>query len=144
MATQRQNQREFELDIKRISEKLDVDAVTVARKLTFDVFRGIVLKTPVDTGRARASWNIGVGRPDDTVSGGTGGSKGDSVSQGIAQSKGSKGVSKVRNLRQQIFITNALPYIKALEEGHSAAQAPEGMVRVTLEETKARINKIVG
>ena len=41
-----------------------------------------------------------------------------------------------------IFITNNLPYINALENGHSD-QAPSGMLAVTLNEVEAGIRDVI-
>jgi len=49
----------------------------------------------------------------------------------------SRALSKLPGIRagQTVFITNALPYIPALERGHST-QASQGMIGVTIRELK--------
>jgi hypothetical protein len=41
-----------------------------------------------------------------------------------------------------IFITSNLPYMEALENGHSG-QAPNGMVRITVAEIAAEIDSML-
>lgn len=43
-------------------------------------------------------------------------------------------------LGDKLFITNNLPYAKRIEDGYSA-QAPAGMVKVTVNEFKSIVNK---
>lgn len=92
--------------------------ITLAKK----VFEGIVARTPVSTGAARASWSVSVGSPAPVVR--TGGSIGAPLPPPIFPLKTAPAYSK-------IYITNGVPYIMPLEYG-SSKQAPQGMVRVTL------------
>ena len=39
------------------------------RRIAIEIYTRITLKTPVDTGRARASWNLSRGKPDLSVAG---------------------------------------------------------------------------
>jgi len=97
------------------------------RMLAFEGLSRIVLRTPVDTGRARGNWNVGAGSPDPRVNpvgfdrAGTATiSRGQSVLQAAAPD-------------QTLYITNSPPYIVPLEAGWSK-QSPAGMVDVTLAE----------
>lgn len=93
----------------------------VIRKIAIDLFGSIVNSTPVDTGRARGSWGIGLNR----------------ANPGPRNRKDKNG-SKVQGeiglaLRafkpgDKITISSNLPYIGRLEDGHSK-QAPSGMVK---------------
>lgn len=79
--------------------------------------------TPVDTGHARSQWytfTAGGGQP--SVSGASSG--GDPVAQAIE-------VLADVQLGETVWCVNDVPYIVALEYGHSK-QAPAGMVRLTL------------
>ncbi len=44
-------------------------------------------------------------------------------------------------MKAKIFISNCCVYITSLEYGHSG-QAPQGMVRVTIEEVKDAVGRI--
>ena len=96
------------------------------KKLAFDLFRKIILKTPVDTGRARGNWQMNVGTPlkneKDTA---------DRNGSGTVQN----GFANLLSLSpfQTIFITNNVQYIGSLENGRSR-QAPKGMVKVSIAE----------
>lgn len=90
----------------------------------------VVMATPVDTGRARSNWVVSLGEPVDVIRrpyaplpegqdpskiGETGNAQG-AINQAKATIAGHKG-------GQTICITNNLPYIEPLNEGHSS-QAP--------------------
>ena len=96
------------------------------RKIGMRVLTGIVLKTPVLTGRARGAWSVTLVDPSST--------------ERKAKDKGgNKTISdggKVMTLLKPysvIYINNLLVYIEPLEKGHSA-QAPNGMIAITLQE----------
>ncbi|NTX57666.1 HK97 gp10 family phage protein, partial [Myxococcus sp. CA039A] len=96
----------------------------VLRKTALGILANVVEGSPVDTGRFRGNWQVGVGnRPagelevDDKGGEGTVG-------------KGAQTLESA-TLGDKVFITNNLPYARRLEWGHSA-QAPRGMVRLAL------------
>lgn len=95
----------------------------LARKVTFDVFRRVVLRSPVDTGRFRANWNISVGAPNYLTTNST------------EESRGAAEAAKALTLPVGgvVYLSNGLPYAQRLEYGWSQ-QAPAGMVRVTVAE----------
>lgn len=100
----------------------------VIRKVAFDMSNGIIQKTPVKTGRARMNWALGIGTPNtqttDSVDPG-GSAAANLILSGLADYDYESG--------NPIFITNSLPYIVPLENGHST-QAPNGMVKITVAE----------
>src|SRR3954469_7267957 len=57
----------FSANIKKWVEKTGIKGALVVKKLAFDGFRGCVMKSPVDTGRFRGSWRIGVQTGDLTT-----------------------------------------------------------------------------
>lgn len=101
------------------------------QKIAMQCLRGIVLRTPVDTGRARSNWHVSIGAPD------IGESEPDSVEATISAGTG---VISGANPFGVIYISNGLPYIQALEFGHSK-QAPAGMVRLTLDQVAAQFER---
>jgi hypothetical protein len=117
----------FSVDLSRFKVKSQKQAKAVIQKITMEAFKGAVLKTPVDTGRARANWSPSVGIPTEA-------SYPEKMDKG-----GGSAISAAQkatfdwNCIGSIFLCNNLPYIGALEYGHSK-QAPAGMVRVTLSE----------
>lgn len=110
----------FSIPISQLAEKLKADIALVARKATLDVFTAVVLKSPVDTGRFRANWNVSVGAPDTSTT--------ESTDQARGQVEAAKALTLP--LGGVTYIANGLPYARALEYGHSQ-QAPNGMVRLS-------------
>jgi len=97
----------------------------VQQQLCMEALRRVVQKTPVDTGRAKGNWQVGVGESPagelDTTDPG-----GEATIQ--------KGNAKIKGLGAfgTCHITNNLPYIVGLEDGHSAKGSH--MVESTLNE----------
>ena len=123
--------------IKKASEGIETSVDEITRKIALIAYDGITKKTPVDTGRARGNWNFSVGNADTTVSSeGFGKSTGSHVNSPTPPSspKAPKITLKKGDGLEDIYITNNLPYIKRLEDGHHSKQAPKGMVKVTLAE----------
>lgn len=106
----------------------------VVKKLAIELFKLIVLKTPVDTGRARASWNLSAGIIDTSVEPSGEYEKG----QALAKAR----LSNLPGNFRVIWITNSLPYIIALEHGHST-QAPAGMVGLSVEEIEFYLDGVI-
>lgn len=105
-----------------------------------DVANGVVLKTPVDTGRARANWLPSLDAPDRGTT-----SRQDKT--GTSALSEARGIAKLAAGRV-FYLTNNLPYIRHLEYGlygippgsangpktvgGYSKQAPAGMVRITI------------
>ncbi len=134
MAVIKMNVEEFNLSIQKFAKKLVPTQFGVfIRALAMKVLRGVVKKTPVDTGRARANWQLNVGEITDREL--------ESLDRNGAPTV-TKGLSALADLRnngigQIIYIYNNVPYILDLESGDGSAQAPHGMVGVTLAEIAA-------
>jgi len=86
-------------------------------------------------GRFRAAWTVSIGAPSGAVTGDVDKSGQPTIEKGIS-------VIATADGQQDIYITNNLPYARALEYGHST-QAPAGMVRVTLVEVGSYIENAV-
>ncbi len=116
----------------------------VLRETAFDIHRKIVERTPIDTGRAKASWNLAENVASEEVApvlvdqinpiGGAiirkaaPGAEALTAEQALAAA-----LTQQQNIgptAQVIVISNALTYIEKLENG-SSRQAPAGMVTVT-------------
>jgi hypothetical protein len=125
----------FTIYMKRITEKAGNQADNVVKKVAIDVMTSVVNKSPVDTGRFRGNWQIGIG----AVNGET-----DSAEDKSGNNAINKAQSKLIGFKsgRTIFISNSLPYAQRLENGYSK-QAPLGMVRLTVIETKRKLRKLV-
>ena len=88
----------------------------IVTKTVIDLFASIVELTPVDTGRARANWAMGMDLNDS-------GDFVDLTDMAEFEYQTKRG--------DTIWIWNNLVYIVPLEEGHSK-QAPRGMVALSL------------
>jgi len=108
----------FNAQIKDFAKKHEMDIEKTVRTIALHVWNGVTNKTPVDTGRARANWNLATGSADTSTT----------ISTSEKHFSLSKGDGK-----KVIYITNNLPYINMLENG-SSRKATRGMVAVTLAE----------
>ncbi len=110
--------------------------VLFQKKLAFQLLTGVVNKTPVDTGRARGNWQVGI---DEIPSGEL-----DKVDKGggASISAGGEALASLQpGLFQIVYIANNLPYIVPLEDGHSG-QAPQGMLALTITEIETQFNRV--
>lgn len=108
-------------DLQALSRRTGMQMDTVIRKATFELFKSVALKSPVDTGRFRANWNVSHGAPDQTVT--------TSTNQARALQQAQQALTlPVGGI---VSMTNALPYARRLENGYSK-QAPYGMVRYSV------------
>ena len=121
--------------IKQWSDKTTKKMETLVRKVALDAFSEVILKTPVDSGRARGSWGVGVGTvnagPHDNPD-----KSGDATIAAAASAVAGMQVGKV------ITLASNLPYIERLEYGYSK-QAPGGMVRLTEQRWSPIVDKAV-
>lgn len=117
----------FSLNLTKFAARTEVEMKQVVQKIAMEAFGRVILRTPVDTGRARANWGCTIGSPR------SGGPTEDTDKSGAATR------SAVSDTVQQfpgdgsVFLTNSLPYINELENG-SSRQMPSGMVRATVAE----------
>lgn len=132
---------EFEGDLDAFAKQVGIDYTKVVKRVALDLFTRIVMKTPVDTGRARASWNITIGEVDTTVA-----PEGQQpeMNTWAAEAKAATALATLTEravFTAPIFITNNLPYIGELENGHSK-QAPHGMVTLSIDEVTLKMNAL--
>lgn len=119
----------FSDDIRRFATKTTEAHNKIARVATLELFRGVILATPVKHGRARGGWTTSVGAP--------------AASPERLDPSGGSAVSEVvektpEGAGQVTYLSNDLPYIYSLEFG-SSKQAPAGMVRINF----ARVQRMV-
>lgn len=109
---------EYELksNLPKLARALGLATETIVRRVAVDLHGRITLRTPVDTGRARAGWGLG-------------------------EVPSVPGIQPITG-HQPVYITNNVPYIVYLEQG-SSQQAPIGMVRVSLAEIEAEHDAII-
>lgn len=125
----------FQVDVAKFAAATGLRLRVVVQKTAVELLRGVVFKTPVDTGRARGNWLVGVGAAREGTVKATDKTGAKAILQGTANIAELDGESSV-------FITNNLPYIGRLEKGHSK-QAPAGMVAVTVASFNEYVNKAI-
>lgn len=128
--------KKFNKFLQRFIRNLSSPKVGAALlKITFDMLKKIIERSPVDTGRFRAAWY-----PAMEAMAGKGGFALPPLPEGTGGTEGRK-KGKIEmsldGLVKTITITNSLDYAMALEYGHSK-QAPLGMVRVTMMQLQRR------
>jgi hypothetical protein len=130
----------FAEDIAKFVKKANGNADAVVRKTVLDIGTSLVEKTPVGDasywkkkppagyvgGHARANWQHSTGSPVVSEVLGTDKSGAATVDR-ITASIPQDAAGKVH------FITNSVPYIEPLEDGHSR-QALNGMIGLTVQE----------
>ncbi|BBH12908.1 HK97 gp10 family phage protein [Chromobacterium haemolyticum] len=126
----------FAVELERFADGAKKSLDAKCREITLHLFRGVILKSPVDTGRLRGSWGVGVTPTPGPQ---------DSMDKTGSQSLG----RVVAALKPGVFIgggmmtlmTN-LPYAHRIEfDGWSHTKAPAGMARLALAETVAKYGR---
>lgn len=105
-------------DIVKIQAHLTKNMTQVLVMLLAETDARLKMKSPVDTGRFRASWTIGVGQLDTSVA-----PAGGSVAQAEPR-------IPAITVGATYYHANSLPYARRIEYGWSQ-QAPSGVARLT-------------
>jgi hypothetical protein len=132
------------VDLNKILNKSMANASQVARAIALELESRVVLKSPVDSGRLRGNWNVGLNMPDKTE-------QAEDKSGSMANSRAVGALSSFK-LGDSIFITNNLPYTHKLEfglygngpktTGGFSKQAPHGFIRITYQEVMSAFDNI--
>jgi hypothetical protein len=129
-------QRKFKRQVSNWQRKTGIQRQRILKSIAFHLYGRVVELTPVDTGRARASWTLIAGEvADKTVAPERKSDRDKPLPNppSVTEYPG-KAIGFV-DLANVYTIANALPYIQALEEGHSQ-QAPAGMAKLAMVETR--------
>lgn len=121
--------RQFEVRMKKLGSNVETNADKLMRKVALSVDSTLVSATPVDTGRARSNWVAELGGPAAFTNPPM------SADEAMADAKA---VIEQYKGGTDIHLTNNLPYIGALNDGHSA-QAPAGFVQTAVLDGVAQI-----
>tara|TARA_Y100001937_G_C6968192_1_gene262006 strand:- start:59 stop:463 length:405 start_codon:yes stop_codon:yes gene_type:complete len=122
----------FQSNITKFSsEMIPLEVDLFMRKVSLDILKGVVMKTPVDTGRMRGNWDVGVDAEptgfDETKSD----KQGDQTIQQNVSNLGTPG--SLGKHGKTVFIVNNVPYAARIEDGHSKRK-PDGVLGPTLRE----------
>ena len=134
---------QFNVDMDKAVKKLiHEDVADVLREAALMVFAGVVNGSPVDTGRFRASWTVGIGTKSDFIAEdtyrGTRGPDGEAArnSQQEAMERGERILSEQNVTGEDlIVISNNLPYASELANG-SSEQAANGWIDLVIDEVE--------
>ena len=108
-----------------IADEMTDEINREARALGINLLNGLTRVTPVDTGRARGNWFVGINQPVRTIKP-TRRSQ-ESVNDARLAIKNAEAIQY-----PTIIISNNLPYIIPLNEGHST-QAPAKFVELAIQ-----------
>lgn len=116
---------EFSFAMSRFASQTKEKEKIVIRRIAIEVFKRIILGTPVDEGTARGNWQASTITPK----------------EGVLERKDKTGSATIAAMRAEVsgwtpkddlpaFITNNLPYIQRLNEGHSEQAPPHFIEQV--------------
>lgn len=123
----------FALELQELADELPEKLNKIVRRMAVAVNQTVTMATPVDTGRARANWQVSLGVPIKSPIEATDRGGGATVARNNAVIEGFTG-------GQKIWLTNNLPYIGRLNDGWSA-QAPKGFVEKAIKAGVRAANK---
>ena len=130
----------FKVDLEAFHDQVEGFVGKFRRAILLSLFDKIIRRTPVDTGRARMSWQVSDESPSTYVPPSATKSAG-----AFGDAMGAGDVGGILNLSKEpyltSYITSNLPYIVPLEYGWSG-QAPAGMVRISIVEIEAELQMI--
>lgn len=127
-----------DINVKRIMSLLNIELWDIQRRIGVDILKSVAKETPVDTGRARASWGMHTraGVSDD-VGEIKGKGMNEQQAQAVALSHMGDVPRKAPMVPTPIVVSNYVEYIKYLNDGHSD-QGGKHMVERALDKVKAR------
>jgi len=125
----------FSNDIKKFNEKAQKAATKIFRGSALEIFKAIILRTPVDTGRLRGNWFSTINSPSSEISDSASGTR--SLGEAVTTTRQAK-------LGDSIYLINNLPYAEIIESGRGSNQAPRGMVGITVLEWKSKVAEQAG
>jgi hypothetical protein len=140
----------FASDIAKFAQKTGQKLDRAIVSVCYQISEAIVMGTPVDTGRARGNWIPTVNNPAGSV-------------LDVTDKAGTMALSKIGAVTMNApgnvyYLVNNLPYIRVLEYGlygtgpgatektastGYSIQAPQGMVRINVQNFKAALRKAV-
>lgn len=127
--------------LQGISIHLFENAAFRVRLTTVLTHQLIVMRTPFKSGRAISNWQVSVGAANVTQIPTYGKNRVRAQRAAIAQGLAELEVKKIAAAGNLVWITNNLPYINRLNNGHSS-QAPRGFVNTSIQEVRLRMESL--
>jgi hypothetical protein len=130
------NIREFTLGLEAFAKKNVPEAVGNFRDaIALEALRGVVLLTPVDTGRLRGNWQTTIGTPADGEIEATDKSGGPTIAKGAAVIAGAK-----KRPFEPVWLHDGLEYAVFVNDGTPKVPAVH-MVEQTVNRLESRFGK---
>ena len=117
---------------QKMKRRIDERALLIAQESYTQMSSNVITASPVLSGLFRNNWFSGINAPNTSTTKAT-----------AKKSFGEKGGARFNDFLQItgkmkygdiLYLTNSLPYARALEHGHSKRMAPYGMVRLSAAE----------
>lgn len=115
----------FARRIRERADRIEDNVNLLVGRTAIAINQVVVLATPVDTGRARANWQLSIDVPAISELTDTDKSGQETINKNNAR-------ATARRSGQTIYLTNNLNYIQRLNQGHSA-QAPANFVEEAIQ-----------
>jgi hypothetical protein len=147
---------QFSRNIRKRGSQIENAGTRFVKAVSKRSLRLLVEATPVDTGRARSNWRVGIGAPTSAVIQpyspgkklgiGERSNASAAIAAGLARINSVRGVSGV-GLQTAIYINNNTAYIgnlpngKGLNDGYSP-QAPAGWIEEKLTEARSVLDNL--
>ena len=151
------NVRQFNISLEHFGKSLPKKVGQLQRRAALTIMRDLIVGSPVDTGRFKSSWMVGIGVADRSVmptrrgsERESGASKREERKRLNANSRDASATSFDRlklltpetvNGKEPIIISNNLPYATALADGHSQ-QAPSGWIEAAVSRAQRELNVV--
>jgi hypothetical protein len=129
----------FDLDLEQFAGNTERKFAALIKNIVLEMFSRVIKRTPVDTGAAQNSWEIGVNAIPEGVEVTVGGAAFGEVSQAQIL-KGLEAFTEFR-VGDTVYIVSNIEYIGFLEERRSD-QAPQGMVKITVREFQTIVDEV--
>lgn len=108
-------------------KQVRVDSDKMAKRVGLKILRILTIVSPVDTGRFKANWRVGIASPETRPTGKRDKGGGNTFNEGATKIKQAKRGTT-------LFISNNLPYARRLNEGWSQ-QAPANFVEQAIKKS---------
>jgi hypothetical protein len=119
--------------MEKLANNVDKEASATASRVAIGILTHLVHVTPVDTSKALSNWQVSLNEPVSDALPPYYEGKGGSTKNSSAQATLSKAKITLAKKKpgESIYLSNVLPYIQRLNDGHSQ-QAPVGFVELSV------------
>lgn len=136
----------FTQDITTFVRVTKLRADAVLRRVSLDMHAGVLFRSPVDTGRFRASNRVSINAVDPSVAGEREQHSGPNAGDPATGEELASASAILLSARfgDEVIVSNSLPYAKRLEDGWSS-QSPEpgGIYQATFQELTQKFSQLV-